>query len=502
MKLRERLFSDPTTNVDATSGISHGADDPKVTVLVKSQEKVTPNTEEGTVKSCISELLDYQQQTSDDYDPVVAWGLLESIKQWQDAAPEWRVNHVAAAIQAEVDYVSTSWKQVEDSGVVSTQGNEIIIRARMIDELLAYLDMALVTIDEVALKQSHLPKRLKEILRSTTTADNLQETHCRKLKVWPKKQLAAIGLSVAALTSLGMTQQAFAMTPPSSLTVNLTGLSASIDSLLGNPLPMIEAPGSAQQQALEQNQAIENKQNGPANQEQYSNQIAKYAEAIVYLQNNDGVGGDDLNGVSDTMGGLSATEWATIFVDAANEYGGGVVTPELLIAQVKQESGFKPGAVSYAAAKGPCQFIDGTWSTWGRGGNVFDPHDCIPAQARYMSYIYNNYVKATYSDPTLARKMTEAGYNGGERSIARYGTALLTGTLPGYEQTGPYTTLIEKSIGILQQSLNLSSAQNTPTPAPAPARSSGSCSRSGTPARTSASRRISTRPGSAPATLR
>lgn len=68
----------------------------------------------------------------------------------------------------------------------------------------------------------------------------------------------------------------------------------------------------------------------------------------------------------------------------------------LLKAQVRQESGFNPNAVSPAGAKGLAQFMSPTWKEWGRGGNVFSPEDNLDAQARYMVHLldrYNNDMK-------------------------------------------------------------------------------------------------------------
>jgi soluble lytic murein transglycosylase-like protein len=50
-------------------------------------------------------------------------------------------------------------------------------------------------------------------------------------------------------------------------------------------------------------------------------------------------------------------------------------------------AGAKPGGSSSAGALGPMQFMPGTWATWGRGGNVYDPADAIPAAARYLHAI-------------------------------------------------------------------------------------------------------------------
>lgn len=41
-------------------------------------------------------------------------------------------------------------------------------------------------------------------------------------------------------------------------------------------------------------------------------------------------------------------------------------------------------ATSRAGARGPMQFMPGTWSRYGNGGDICDPRDAIPAAARYL----------------------------------------------------------------------------------------------------------------------
>lgn len=65
------------------------------------------------------------------------------------------------------------------------------------------------------------------------------------------------------------------------------------------------------------------------------------------------------------------------------------ITPPLLAAQLYQESGFNPRAVSSAEAQGIAQFIPSTWATHGVDGDgdgdrdVWDPADAIPSAASY-----------------------------------------------------------------------------------------------------------------------
>lgn len=56
-------------------------------------------------------------------------------------------------------------------------------------------------------------------------------------------------------------------------------------------------------------------------------------------------------------------------------------------AQVRQESGFKPNAVSPVGARGIAQFMPATWSQWAQGQDPFDPEAGILAQHRYMAYL-------------------------------------------------------------------------------------------------------------------
>jgi len=41
-------------------------------------------------------------------------------------------------------------------------------------------------------------------------------------------------------------------------------------------------------------------------------------------------------------------------------------------------------ATSSAGARGPMQFMPATWARYGKGGNICDPRDAIPAAARYL----------------------------------------------------------------------------------------------------------------------
>lgn len=56
-------------------------------------------------------------------------------------------------------------------------------------------------------------------------------------------------------------------------------------------------------------------------------------------------------------------------------------------AQVRQESGFQPSAVSHAGARGIAQFMPATWAQWAPGKDPFDPVAGIQAQHAYMRWL-------------------------------------------------------------------------------------------------------------------
>jgi|tagenome__1003787_1003787.scaffolds.fasta_scaffold19961241_3 soluble lytic murein transglycosylase-like protein len=100
------------------------------------------------------------------------------------------------------------------------------------------------------------------------------------------------------------------------------------------------------------------------------------------------------------------------------------VSARLLAAQGKQESGWNPRAGSDAGAKGIAQFIDSTWRTWRKGGDVWNPADAIPAQARLMCALYDRY------DGNLDRMLS--AYNAGTGAVDKYGGP------PPYRETQGY----------------------------------------------------------------
>lgn len=112
-----------------------------------------------------------------------------------------------------------------------------------------------------------------------------------------------------------------------------------------------------------------------------------------------------------------------------------------IAAQIEQESGWDPNAVSPAGAEGISQFLPSTWPTWSLPGqSPFDPAAAIPAQARYDCAIAAQ-MAAWQSQgrlptgPSLTELML-AGYNAGPFAV------LAAGGIPNNSETPGYVTAI------------------------------------------------------------
>ncbi len=108
------------------------------------------------------------------------------------------------------------------------------------------------------------------------------------------------------------------------------------------------------------------------------------------------------------------------------------VSPVLLAAQIREESGFNPRAVSPDGAQGISQFLPSTWPTWGGDGDPFNPADAIPAQARYDCAIAQQ-LKGVPGDPT---SLMLAGYHDGPFAV------IAANGIPAAATTQNYVSLI------------------------------------------------------------
>ncbi|MFD3820616.1 NlpC/P60 family protein [Streptomyces rubiginosohelvolus] len=138
-------------------------------------------------------------------------------------------------------------------------------------------------------------------------------------------------------------------------------------------------------------------------------------------------------------GALSASvpaEYRSLVEDAGNTCP--EVSPNLLAALLKQESGFNPKASSPVGAQGIAQFMPSTWASHGIDGNddgkrdVWDPEDAIPSSAKYLCTIAED-VKDVPGDK---RNNMLAAYNAGSGAVKKYNG------VPPYKETQSYVQTI------------------------------------------------------------
>lgn len=116
------------------------------------------------------------------------------------------------------------------------------------------------------------------------------------------------------------------------------------------------------------------------------------------------------------------------------------LSPALLAAQLQQESGFDPNAVSPADAQGIAQFMPGTWLSYGTdsdgdgAASPFDPEDAIAAQGRLMCELLDLARGSGLPGDPVALAL--AGYNAG------WGAVAASGGVPPYAETQAYVAAI------------------------------------------------------------
>jgi soluble lytic murein transglycosylase-like protein len=104
------------------------------------------------------------------------------------------------------------------------------------------------------------------------------------------------------------------------------------------------------------------------------------------------------------------------------------VDPNLIIAVMRQESGFNPRARSYKGALGLMQLIPATAQRFGVT-NIFDPAQNIEGGTRYLRFLLESF----NGDVGLAL----AGYNAGENAVINSGYRV-----PRYRETQNYVRSI------------------------------------------------------------
>lgn len=121
------------------------------------------------------------------------------------------------------------------------------------------------------------------------------------------------------------------------------------------------------------------------------------------------------------------------------------LSPQLLAAQIGQESGFDPKAESHAGAQGIAQFVPDTWARWGadlNGDGYADPFnatEAIDAQARLMCYLIAE-AEASGIDGNPV-DLALAGYNAGWSQVEKYDG------IPPFKETRGYVQTIRDNEG-------------------------------------------------------
>jgi peptidoglycan DL-endopeptidase CwlO len=130
------------------------------------------------------------------------------------------------------------------------------------------------------------------------------------------------------------------------------------------------------------------------------------------------------------QGGLAGVPYSDMFVKAGAKYG---VSPKLLAAVAKVESGYNPHAVSPAGARGLMQLMPSTAKGLGVH-DAFDPQQAIDGGAKLLA----QNLKEFKSVP-----LALAAYNAGGSAVHRYGG------IPPFSETQAYVPKVQKALAAL-----------------------------------------------------
>ncbi|MCZ2836506.1 transglycosylase SLT domain-containing protein [Modestobacter sp. VKM Ac-2985] len=124
-------------------------------------------------------------------------------------------------------------------------------------------------------------------------------------------------------------------------------------------------------------------------------------------------------------GGLAGVPYADLFAQAGARHG---VSPALLAAVAKTESGFNSSARSSAGATGLMQFMPATAT--GLGVDATDPASSIDGAARYLSSLTKQFGST---------ELALAAYNAGPGTVQRHGG------IPPYPETQSYVQKVTRA---------------------------------------------------------
>jgi soluble lytic murein transglycosylase-like protein len=127
---------------------------------------------------------------------------------------------------------------------------------------------------------------------------------------------------------------------------------------------------------------------------------------------------------------LSGVPYADLFVKAGARYN---VSPKLLAALAKVESGYDPKAVSPAGAQGLMQLMPGTARGLGVT-NSFDPEQAINGAAKLLSHNLKEF---------KSLPLALAAYNAGGGAVHKYGG------IPPFKETQAYVPKVQKALAAL-----------------------------------------------------
>lgn len=145
--------------------------------------------------------------------------------------------------------------------------------------------------------------------------------------------------------------------------------------------------------------------------------VATTSQPIVFPGGSTSIAGE--------MGTTGNTKYDQLIAQSAARNG---VDPNLMIAVMRQESGFNSRARSYKGASGLMQLMPGTAQRFGVT-NIFDPAQNIEGGARYLRFLLDSF----NGDVNLVL----AGYNAGENAVVNSGYRV-----PRYRETQNYVRSI------------------------------------------------------------